>query len=85
MAITTHFPGVDIVSPSKTAGPFSSSMKSVVRFFITRVKSCGDYYAAAATYERLSKLSDAELHRRSLSRDTLVQDVFQSFDRTARS
>jgi hypothetical protein len=83
MAVTKYFPGVDTGSPSKAAG--SSLIKSVRRFLTTWWKSFGDYAAAAVAYERLSKLSDAELHRRSLSRDRLVQDVFQSCDRAARS
>jgi hypothetical protein len=83
MAVTKYFPGVDTVSPSKTAASFSGSIKSVAHFFISWVKSCRDYYAAAATYERLRKLSNAELRRRGLSRDTLAQDLVQSYDRTA--
>jgi hypothetical protein len=35
--------------------------------------------AAAAVYEHLSKLSDAELHRRGLSRSTLAGDVSRTF------
>jgi hypothetical protein len=35
--------------------------------------------AAAAVYEHLSKLSDAELHRRGLSRSTLACDVSRTF------
>jgi hypothetical protein len=34
-----------------------------------------DHYAAAAMYEQLSRLSDAELQRRGLSRSTLARDV----------
>jgi hypothetical protein len=34
-----------------------------------------DALAAAAVYEHLSKLSDAELHRRGLSRSTLACHV----------
>jgi hypothetical protein len=37
--------------------------------------TCADYYAAAAMYEQLSALSDAELKRRGLSRATLARDV----------
>ena len=44
--------------------------------------SCANYYAAAAIYEQLSRLSNAELHKRGLSRDTLARDVFHSCDRT---
>jgi hypothetical protein len=39
------------------------------------IKTCVDYYEAAAMYEQLSKLSDAELQRRRLSRATLARDV----------
>ena len=38
-------------------------------------KICADYYEAAAMYEQLSNLSDAELQRRGLSRATLARDV----------
>ncbi len=83
MAITEQISSVDAVSPSKTAASLSSSIKSLARFFMTWTSSCADYYAAAAMYEKLSKLSNAELHRRGLSRDTLARDVCQSCDRTA--
>jgi hypothetical protein len=46
--------------------------------------SCADYYAAAAMYEQLSALSNAELHKWSLPRDTLARDVFQSCDSNVR-
>jgi hypothetical protein len=38
-------------------------------------RTCADYYAASATYEQLSRLSDAELSRRGLSRDSLARDI----------
>ena len=38
-------------------------------------RTCADYYHAAAAYEQLSGLSDAELRRRGLSRETLARDV----------
>jgi hypothetical protein len=38
-------------------------------------ETCADYYAAAALYEELAALSDAELQRRGLSRATLAQHV----------
>ena len=40
-----------------------------------------DYHTAAAVYEQLSKLSDAELRRRGLSRATLGWDIAQACDR----
>jgi hypothetical protein len=81
MAITEHFPSVDAVAPSKTAASLSSSIKSLARFFITWMNACADYYATATMYEQLRRLSDAELHKRGLSRDTLARDVCQSCDR----
>ena len=39
------------------------------------VKNCADRYAAAAAYAELSRLSDAELRHRSLSRDILARDL----------
>ena len=46
------------------------------------VKTCADYHQAAALYEELHGLSDAELHRRGLSRSTLAWDLIQACDRT---
>ena len=46
------------------------------------VGTCADYYQAAALYDELSVLSDAELHRRGLSRATLAWDLSQACDRT---
>lgn len=37
-----------------------------------------NHYRAAAAYEQLSQLSNAELHRRGLSRDTLARDVAEA-------
>jgi hypothetical protein len=48
------------------------------------IKTCADYYEAAALYDKLSVLSDAELHRRRLSRATLAQDICNACDSTAR-
>ena len=44
--------------------------------------TCADYYTAAARYEQLSSLCDAELARRRLSRATLAWDLCQACDRT---
>ncbi len=44
------------------------------------LRACAHYQKAAATYEQLSGLSDAELHRRGLSRETLGRDVFNAFE-----
>ena len=37
--------------------------------------TCAAYYAAAARYQELSRLANAELRRRGLSRGTLARDV----------
>lgn len=77
-------PGIDAVPRAETAASLSNSIKSLARLFVTWVDNCADYYAAAAIYEQLSRLSNAELHKRGLSRDTLARDVFQSRDTTAK-
>jgi hypothetical protein len=46
------------------------------------IETCADYYAAATIYERLAKLSDAELSRRGLTRATLGSDIARACDRT---
>jgi hypothetical protein len=43
--------------------------------------ACADYWSAATAYEDLRRLSDAELHRRGLSRGSLGRDVFAAYDR----
>ena len=45
------------------------------------VRACGDAYVASAIYEDLSRLSDAELKRRGLSRENLARDVLKSHER----
>src|SRR5215510_7054891 len=70
-------------APSKPAGSLASWIKSVGRRIATWVDTCADYYAAAAMYEQLSALSDAELMRRGLSRATLSHDVLAACDRVS--
>ena len=50
----------------------------------TWCETCADYYEAAALYEELSALSDAELQRRGLSRATLAGHVCAVCDRGSR-
>src|SRR5262245_48926797 len=69
--------------PSKPAASFASWIKSVGRRIATWVDTCADYFAAAAMYEQLSALSDAELMRRGLSRATLAHDVLAACDRVS--
>jgi hypothetical protein len=42
------------------------------------IETCAASYEAAALYDRLSGLSDTELRRRGLSRETLARDVFEN-------
>jgi hypothetical protein len=56
------------------AAPRSNWIRSIGPSSVVWFRTCGDYYKAAAMYERLSALSDAELARRGLSRTTLAQD-----------
>ena len=58
--------------------------RSQTERFFTWVKAYADDWAAAALYDSLRSLSDAELHRRELSRDRLARDVVRSRDRSAR-
>jgi hypothetical protein len=72
-------------TPSSTAASLSNWIRLARQRIVTWATTCADYYAAAVMYEQLSRLSNAELHRRGLSRDTLARDVCQSADQTARS
>ena len=83
MAISEHISGIDAVPPSERAASLFDSIKSLAHHVRMWVNTCADYYAAAAMYEQLGRLSNAELHKRGLSRDTLARDVCQSCDRTA--
>jgi hypothetical protein len=56
------------------AAPFSS-ISSLARRIALWARTCVNYCAAAASYEHLSGLSDAELRNRELSRDTLARDL----------
>ena len=57
------------------AASLSTWIRSLGGRFANWIDTCADYYAAAAMYEQLSALSDAELMRRGLSRATLARDV----------
>ena len=63
---------------AETARSLASSAKSVAKGFVEWVESCADYWAAAALYDALRRLSDSELQKRGLSRDTLARDIFHS-------
>ena len=46
------------------------------------LKRCAESYAAAVAYDNLSRLSDAELNHRGLSRDILARDLAAGRDGT---
>jgi hypothetical protein len=69
---------------AERAASLFNLVKSVTKGIASWVQSTADLWAAAALYDRLRGLSDAELHRRGLSRDTLARDVFHSGDHIAR-
>jgi hypothetical protein len=49
------------------------SVRSTTKSVVVWLKVCADCWAAAALYEELSRLSDAELRRRGLSRDKVAR------------
>jgi hypothetical protein len=55
--------------------PQLSAWRALRQGLASWVKNCADRYAAAAAYEELLRLSDAELRHRSLSRDILARDL----------
>ena len=80
MKLSTHASPLAVTSA--TLDGAKARISSAVTSLAAWVETCADYYAAAAIYERLSKLSDAELHRRGLSRATLASDICRACDRT---
>jgi hypothetical protein len=59
----------------------AKSVSSIGRWIADRIEVMADYYAAAAMYEQLSRLSDAELQRRALSRAGLARSVLRACNR----
>ena len=55
--------------------PIYKLVRTIGLRLLAWTKTCAEYYTAAAMYENLSALSDAELTRRGLSRTTLARDV----------
>ena len=77
----------DHASPAQTTlgsepeATFANSISSLGTRFADWVATAADYYTAAATYQQLSRLSEAELQRRGFSRATLASDICQACDR----
>jgi hypothetical protein len=74
-------------SPSDTELLDTSRLSLSTRFgaFMTYlaawIETCAAYYKAAALYDQVSGLSDAELHRRGLSRLGKTRKLFRSEQR----
>lgn len=57
-----------------TARQLSNRFRHAWRWLVSWAKAGADQYAAAAMYDELSRLSDADLSRRGLSRANLARD-----------
>lgn len=75
MTMDQHLPRTSSVSPEQSAR--ASGWSALAAW----IRACGDAYVASAIYEDLSRLSDAELQRRGLSRENLAREVFKSCER----
>lgn len=62
---------------SAPGSPIRRSIKAFMAWISARTTAHANSLAAAAIYKCLSKMSDAELRRRGLSRSTLGRDVIR--------
>jgi hypothetical protein len=70
----------EAAASSESAAPVSDWIKAMGQRVSAWASTCADYYNAAALYDQLRGLSDAELRRRGLSRDSLARDVCHACD-----
>jgi hypothetical protein len=82
MAYLSQFPSAENMLGVAPAASRSAGGLRLAAWISSMAKAIGDYidmmadfYAAATLYDELSRLSDAELHRRGLARDILARDV----------
>lgn len=64
-----------VLPPAGAYRRLAGRLSQLARRIAEAIDALADSYAAAALYEQLSRLSDAELGRRGLARDTLARDV----------
>jgi hypothetical protein len=83
MTMHVHVLPAQTATPQAPDVPFANGISSLGKRIADWLATAADYYAAAAIYEQLSRLSDVELHRRGLSRATLARDACQLYDATA--
>ena len=75
---------VDPRSRKARARPRFIRFEAFAATMTTWLAACRDYYAASSRYEDLSRLSDAELERRGLTRTTLGRHACEAGDREDR-
>jgi len=75
MNMHESFAPFEQITSSAPAAARSFWLRSVRARLVAWVKTCADHYAAAVAYEELSRLSDAQLEHRGLSRDILARDL----------
>ena len=76
MTIEQHLP--EVPAAEAAGHPIFGSIWSGLTQWI---RTAADYYDAAAAYEDLARLSDGELERRGLSRETLAREVCATRER----
>jgi hypothetical protein len=69
MMSVEHLP---VTSTEQGGGSLLASLHTRAAVWL---RTCANYYAASAVYEDLAGLSDAELRRRGLSRDTIARQA----------
>jgi hypothetical protein len=81
-------PGSEPVSQQKTrstrAAMLTERLRAIMAWLTVWINTSADAYAAAALYEHLSRLSDAELRRRGLSRSDLAREAMEGRSRQGR-
>jgi hypothetical protein len=82
MTAQTDPASAEAVSQETSGRPRHDRLRALGAYLVTWCESCTDYGEAAALYEQLSALSDAELHRRGFSRATLGRAVCAACDRS---
>lgn len=71
--------------PERSAFVLAIGLKAAWRGAVEYAKVCASYHAGARLYEELRGLSDAELRRRGLSRDTVARDICAACGRIDRT
>jgi hypothetical protein len=83
MSTSTYVSPVGTAEKLSWAGfPIRRHIKEIAAWASAWATARANALADAALYEHLSRLSDAELHRRGLSRSTLAPDVSGAFGRS---